>query len=252
MSAPKALCDFVLHLADNALILEHRNSEWTGHGPILEQDIALSNIALDLIGQARHLYQYAAQLLNNGSTEDFLAYLRNDRQFLNCLLVEQPNGDWAQTIIRQFLFSTYHWFYYKQLQHAEDHQIAAIASKSLKEIAYHLRWSSEWVIRLGDGTSESNHRMQGALDKLWPLTGELLMPADYEKVVAQYGVIIEYESIRKAYEEKIYKTLTVATLRIPQTTWMQHGGKTGIHSEHMGYLLAEMQVLQRMYPGAEW
>ncbi|RYY23254.1 MAG: phenylacetate-CoA oxygenase subunit PaaI [Chitinophagaceae bacterium] len=250
MTANKQLCDFVLHLADNALILGHRNSEWTGHGPILEQDIALSNIALDLIGQARHLYQYAALLLNDGASEDSLAYLRNDRQFMNCLLAEQPNGDWGQTITRQFLFSAWQWYYYQQLQNGNDHQIAAIASKSLKEVAYHLRWSSEWVIRLGDGTAESHQRMQQALDTLWPFTGELTTPADYEKEVQT--IVLDFDTIAQSYEQKVAGILKKATLTAPTSTWMQHGGKKGIHTEHMGYLLAEMQVLQRMYPGVEW
>ncbi len=252
MKEIKPIIELVLHLADNALILGHRNSEWTGHGPILEQDIALSNIALDLIGQARNLYQYAATLLNDGSTEDTLAYLRNERAFINCLLVEQPNGDWGQTIMRQFLFSTAHWFYFQQLQHCHDEHLAGIASKSLKEIAYHVRWSSEWVIRLGDGTEESTQRMQMALDKLWPYTGELLTPAEYEKEVSKHGININFETLFKEYNHKVTNTIKQATLLVPTAAWMQQGGKTGLHSEHLGFLLAEMQVLQRSYPGVEW
>lgn len=172
---------YTLHLADNTLILSQRNSEWCGHGPILEQDIAITNISLDLIGQARSLYQYAAQLKADGSTEDSLAYLRTEREFKNCLLVEQPNGDWAQTMLRQFLFSSYQFSLYTYLLGNADKTIAAIAEKSLKEVSYHLRWSSEWVIRLGDGTVESNTRIQHAVDELWSYTGEMFIPVDYEK-----------------------------------------------------------------------
>src|SRR4030095_6869696 len=175
------LIHYTLHLADNSLILGHRNSEWTGHGPILEQDIAISNIALDLIGQARNFYQYAAQITNKKEvTEDAFAYLRDGWDFKNCLLVEQPNGDWAQTTLRQFFFSAYQFYFHQQLQHSSDSQLSAIAEKSLKEVTYHLKWSAEWVIRLGDGTDESNKRMISALDTLWRFTGELMMPAEYE------------------------------------------------------------------------
>src|ERR1044071_3524450 len=176
-----ALISYTLHLADNRVILGHKNSEWCGHGPILEQDIALTNISLDLIGQARNFYQYAAALINkengtvNPATEDTLAYLRDNREFRNCLLVEQANGDWAQTILRQFIFSAYQDLLYNELQNGPDEQLAAIANKSLKEVAYHLRWSSEWVIRLGDGTKESHKRMMNAIDALWMYTGELFI-----------------------------------------------------------------------------
>ena len=165
------LINYTLHLADNALILGQRNTEWCGHGPILEQDIAITNISLDLVGQARSFYQYAAQLKADGSTEDMLAYFRTERDFKNCLLVEQPNGDWAQTILRQFLFSSYQYFLYQELQKNSDETLAAIAEKSLKEVSYHLRWSSEWVIRLGDGTKESHSRILKASDELWRYTG---------------------------------------------------------------------------------
>ncbi|MFZ1312325.1 MAG: 1,2-phenylacetyl-CoA epoxidase subunit PaaC, partial [Chitinophagaceae bacterium] len=168
-----SLIDFSLHLADNALILGQRNAEWCGHGPVLEQDIAITNISLDLIGQARSLYQFAAQLKSDGSTEDSLAYLRTEREFKNCLLVEQPNDDWAQTMLRQFLFSSYQYYLYQYLQNNKEETLAAIAEKSLKEVSYHLRWSSEWIIRLGEGTEESHSRMLKALEELWRYTGEL-------------------------------------------------------------------------------
>jgi ring-1,2-phenylacetyl-CoA epoxidase subunit PaaC len=196
--------DYTLHLADNALILGHRNSEWTGHGPILEQDIALSNIALDLIGQARNFYQYAALLINKGGakqvTEDTLAYRRDAWDFRNCLLVEQTNGDWAKTILRQFFFSAWQFDAYSRLQHSQDTQLAAIAEKSLKEVTYHLRWSSEWVIRLGDGTTESHDRMEKAVQQLWKFTGELFLPAGYELSLTTGGIAVDLPAIRTAWE----------------------------------------------------
>lgn len=259
--------DYTLHLADNALILGHRNSEWTGHGPILEQDIALSNIALDLIGQARYLYQYAARPINTGSaavraevTEDALAYLRDSWDFKNCLLVEQGNGDWGRTVLRQFFFSAYQYYFYRELQRSRDSELSAIAEKSHKEVTYHLRWSSEWVIRLGDGTEESHSRMKKALDQLWPYTGELFLPADYEKALSVVGIAVDLSDIRPLWEERVQQVLQSATLTVPasmnqgKTTkeWMQSGGKQGRHTEQLGYLLAEMQFLQRAYPGCEW
>jgi ring-1,2-phenylacetyl-CoA epoxidase subunit PaaC len=254
------LLEYVLHLADNALVLGHRNSEWTGHGPILEQDIAISNIALDLIGQARNFYQYAAQLINNKEvTEDTLAYLRDGWDYKNCLLVEQPKGDWAQTILRQFFFSTYQFFFYQQLQHSTDNQLAAIAEKSLKEVTYHLKWSAEWVIRLGDGTEESNQRINRALDTFWKFTGELLMPAPYETNLLKEKIAVDLNTVQADWKNKVKEVFEEATLLVPpektekgDKTWMQIGGKTGSHTEHLGYILAEMQFLQRAYPNAEW
>jgi ring-1,2-phenylacetyl-CoA epoxidase subunit PaaC len=246
------LVQYLLMLADNALILGHRNSEWTGHGPILEQDIALSNIALDLIGQSRNLYQYAAELAADGSTEDSLAYLRDARAYRNCLLVEQPNGDWGHTITRQFFASTYQYFLYQVLCEANDEQISAIATKALKEVAYHLRWSGEWMIRLGDGTHESHQRMQTAVNTLWPFTGELFRPADYEQEAHEQLGIKPFAQLNSAFNNKIRAVLQEATITVNEEAWMQYGGKTGLHSEHLGYLLAEMQFLQRAYPGATW
>jgi ring-1,2-phenylacetyl-CoA epoxidase subunit PaaC len=247
------LYNYTLHLADNALILAQRNSEWCGHGPILEQDIAITNISLDLIGQSRSLYQYAAED-REGATEDTLAYLRDGRAYKNCLLVEQPNGDWAQTILRQFFFSTYQYFLYQHLQQSADATLAAIAEKSLKEVTYHVRWSSEWVIRLGDGTQESNNRILNALDELWPFTGELFTAASYETEAVELGIGVDVNAIRPAWEQRIHEVLAEATLPLPTTegVWMQSGGKTGVHTEQLGFILAEMQSMQRTYPGCEW
>ena len=262
LSSPidSTLQHYVLHLADNALVLGHRNSEWTGYGPILEQDIALSNIALDLIGQARYLYQYAAKLAADGGrsnaaaggevTEDTLAYGRDAWDFRNCLLVEQTNGDWGKTILRQFLFSAWQYFFYEQLQQSRDSELAAIAEKSYKEVVYHLRWSSEWVIRLGDGTEESHDRMEKALDQLWKFTGELFVPAGYEKELT--GIAVDPAVIRPLWKDRVNQVLAEAGLRANPEAWMQTGGKEGRHTEELGYLLAEMQFLQRAYPGCEW
>ena len=241
------LIDYTLQLAHNALILAQRNAEYCGHGPILEQDIAITNISLDLLGQARNFYQYAATLIGKNTTEDSLAYLRTEREFKNSLLVEQPNGDWGQTILRQFFFSTYQFLLYEKLQTNKDEQIAAIAAKAIKEVRYHLRWSSEWVIRLGDGTKESHQRMLSAIEELWRYTGELFMPAEYEKE-AGFDTLV----LKESWMKKIAPVFEEATLPIPENVFMQSGGKTGIHTEHLGYILTELQYLQRTYPGAEW
>jgi ring-1,2-phenylacetyl-CoA epoxidase subunit PaaC len=263
----QTIIDYTLHLADNSLILAQRNAEWCGHGPVLEQDIAITNISLDLIGQARNFYQYAARLINNqtaakvsptggdleGATEDSLAYLRTEREFKNCLLVEQPNGDWGQTLFRQYLFSQYQYLLFQQLQNSNDTQIAAIAAKSLKEVTYHLRWSSEWVIRLGDGTEESHNRMLKAIDELWSYTGELFIPAEYEKETG-----IDFNKIKEEWNQKVKNVLEEASLIPPPTgggggaVFMQTGGKEGKHTEYLGYILTELQFMQRAYPGCEW
>src|SRR5205809_2486148 len=200
---------YTLHLADNALILGQRNAEWTGHGPILEQDIAITNISLDLLGQARNFYQYAAELINQSTnqpidpaTEDTLAYLRDNRDFKNCLLVEQTNGDWGKTILRQFLFSNYQYLLYEKLQHSKDEQLAAIAAKAFKEVAYHLRWSSEWAIRLGDGTEESHQRMLNAIDELWPYVDELFTNADYELALIENNIAVDTTSLKNDWYKK--------------------------------------------------
>ena len=250
-----------LHLADNALILGHRNSEWTGHGPVLEQDIAISNIALDLIGQARNFYQYAALLINQSTnqptiltTEDSLAYLRDAHEFKNCLLVEQPNGDWAKTILRQFLYSAYQFYYYQKLQKSKDSTFAAIAEKSLKEVTYHLRWGSEWVIRLGDGTIESHARVLKAIDELWVYTNELFEATSYELKAASEGFGVNVSLLKDDWEKKVKDVFEEATIPFPnkEMNRIKWSGKEGKHSEHLGYILAEMQFLQRAYPGCEW
>jgi ring-1,2-phenylacetyl-CoA epoxidase subunit PaaC len=242
-----SLIDYTLHLADTTLILSQRNSEWCGHGPILEQDIAITNISLDLLGQSRNFYQYAASLKNDGSTEDSLAYLRTEREFKNLLLVELESGDWGQSILRQFLFSQFQHLLFQQLQQSKDEQLAAIAAKAIKETTYHLRWSSEWVIRLGDGTEESHKRMLHAIDELWRYTGELFEAADYETAMG-----IDLASIKQTWTEKVTAVFDEAKLPVPENVFMQSGGKKGVHTEQLGYILTELQYLQRTYPGAKW
>ncbi len=246
------LLNYTLHLADNSLIMGHRLSEWTGHGPILEQDIAISNIALDLIGQSRNFYQYAAQIKGDRATEDTLAYFRNTQDFKNILLVELPNGDWAKTILKLFFFSTYQYYLYQKLIASFDKQLSAIAEKSLKEVTYHVRWSSEWVIRLGDGTEESNKRIHNALEELWDYTGEIFVPTDYETGIAQDRISVDLSTIKNDWENKVTEIFDEATILLPTQKSENNGGKEGKHTEHLEEILKEMQYLQRTYPGCEW
>jgi ring-1,2-phenylacetyl-CoA epoxidase subunit PaaC len=251
---------YILHQADNALILGHRNSEWTGHGPILEQDIALSNIALDLVGQARNFYQLAATRLNETGqdqhvTEDDLAYLRDASEYRNFILVEQTNGDWAKTILRQFYFSTYQFLLYNKLLKSEYPEIAAISEKSVKEAHYHLKWSSEWVLRLGDGTEESHVRMLDASQTLNPWISEMFLPADFDYDAAASGAGILPDVLKDEWYyrvNKLFETATLPRISSERKPMQILSGKKGVHSEHLGFLLAEMQFLQRAYPGATW
>lgn len=246
------LINYTLHLADNPLILGHRNSEWCGHGPILEQDIAISNISLDLIGQARNFYQYAALLKGDDATEDSFAYFRDAPDFKNILSVEQPNGDWGETILRQFFFSAYQYLLFEKLQESKDEQIAAIATKSLKEITYHLRWSSEWVIRLGDGTDESHERMVKAVDNLWNYTDEMFLPAEYESQMANKGVSPDVTQFKQSWKQRIKDVFDEATLMIPASSKAYKGGKQGEHSLHLTDILKELQSVARAHPAASW
>jgi ring-1,2-phenylacetyl-CoA epoxidase subunit PaaC len=254
------LSNYIIHQADNALILGHRNSEWTGHGPILEQDIAISNIALDLIGQARNFYQLAAYRINGlnpgeNITEDDLAYLRDGNEFKNFILVEQLNGDWAKTILRQFYFSTYQLLLYRELLNSQYSEISAICEKSVKETRYHVKWSSEWVIRLGDSTEESKTRMLNAQQVLNPWIGELFLPVDFEYEAAESGAGILPEILKEEWYQrvnKIFETAALPAISSDKKSMQLLSGKKGVHSEHLGFLLAEMQFLQRAYPGCAW
>lgn len=243
---------YALRRADDALILGHRLSEWCGHAPMLEEDMALANMGLDLIGQARELYGYAARVENAGNDEDSLAYLRDVRQYRNLLLVEQPNGDFAHTIVRQFFYSSFADSYWRAMIASSDETLAAIAAKSEKESAYHVRHSSEWVIRLGDGTAESHRRAQAAVDDLWAFTGELFHRDDSEAGLIADGRVIDPERLRAGWTDTVTAILQQATLACPSRSWMQKGGRSGQHSEHLGHLLSELQSLQRSFPGATW
>lgn len=246
------LFNYLLQIGDNALILGHRLSEWCGHGPALEIDMAITNIALDLTGQARTILNYAAQVEGKDQNEDDLAYLRDAWDFKNILLVEQPNGDFAHTIVRQFLFDSFNYYFHRALTESKDETVAAFASKALKEIAYHLRYSSEWMIRLGDGTTESHEKMQIALDNLWMFSGEAFIMNESDKKMAEAGIGVDLQKLEPLVQEKIKQILSEATLKMPENNWQQKGGKEGQHSEHLGFILAESQFLQRAYPGQEW
>jgi ring-1,2-phenylacetyl-CoA epoxidase subunit PaaC len=243
---------YALRRADDALILGHRLSEWCGHAPALEEDMALSNIALDLIGQARELYTYAARVEGKGNDEDKLAYLRDVRQYRNLLLVEQPNGDFAQTLVRQLFYSAFADLYWRAMMASREATLAAIAARSEKESAYHLRHSSEWIIRLGDGTAASHARAQAAIDQLWAFTGEMFAVDAGERGLIDAGIAVDPAALRAAWLQTVTGVLSEATLRLPQNDWMQQGGRAGRHSEHLGHLLSELQSMQRTFPGQTW
>lgn len=266
---------YTLQIADNALILGHRVSELCGHGPVLEQDIAITNTALDHLGTARSLYQYAADQFNNlpadeqvklftsaplqqivaagnNIDEDDLAYLRDGWDFRNVLLVEQPNKDWAYTVVRSFFFDVFNFYFFTELRNSKDETLSAVAEKALKEVTYHMRWSSEWVIRLGDGTEESHQRMQEAVNERWAFTGEMFSMTEADKAMVTNGVGVDTEKLKSLWQSRITEVMGEATLNIPDQSWMQEGGKEGRHTEHLGYILAELQFMQRAYPNMEW
>ena len=244
--------EYVLRLADNALILGQRLSEWTGHAPVLEEELALANVALDLIGQSRLLLSHAGKLEGAGRDEDQLAFLRVDQQYRNLTLVELPNGDFGRTVVRNFLFSAFQRPLWEALQSSRDAELAAIAENSLKESRYHLRHSAEWVVRLGDGTEESHTRTQLALDYLWPYTEEFFTGDAVDNDVATTRLGVAWADLQPAWEATVRSVLAEATLNIPARTVFRSRGKSGVHTEHMGHLLAEMQHLQRTHPGAQW
>lgn len=252
MIGDKILFEYLLRFGDNCLILSQRLSEWCGHGPVLEEDIALTNVALDLLGQARFWLSYAAETEGAGRGEDQLAFLRETGELRNALLVEQPNGHYGETTARQFYFDTWHYFALKELRHSSDARIAEIAEKALKEVTYHLQRSADWLVRLGDGTEESHRRMQSALDDLWIYTGELFEMDSVDEQMLRQGIGIDLTALRQPWLEHVERTLGEATLNLSAGNWMQRGGKQGIHTEKLGFLLAEMQFLQRAYPGAQW
>lgn len=243
---------YLLRLADNPLILGQRLSEWCGHGPVLEEDLALSNMALDLIGQARLLLTHAGTIEGRNRDEDQLAFLRSENEYRNVTMVELPNGDFGRTVLRNFLFSAFQCELWPRLQRSRDEDLAAIAAKSLKESKYHLRHSADWVVRLGDGTDESHARMQTALDALWPYANELFAADEIDQAAAGDGIGIEPASFKDDWTKRVSPLLDQATLTRPADTPFLSAGKSGRHSEHMGHLLSEMQYLQRAYPGSQW
>lgn len=246
------LFEFLLQMGDNCLILSHRNSQWCGHGPALEEDIAISNISLDLIGQTQLWLGLAGEIEGAGRSADDLAYLRDAFDFRNVLLVERPNDDFGLTLMRQFLFDAWHLPMLRGLMESTDKRIAEIAEKSVKEVAYHLERSSDLIIRLGDGSAESHRRMQTSLDELWSYTGEMLEFDDLDQSLISEGVVPKADAIADAWNTHISQALKLATLKMPENDFVRRGGKNGMHSEHLGFVLAEMQFLQRAYPGATW
>jgi len=246
------LFQYTLRFADTALILGHRLSEWVGHSPVIEEDLAFGNMGLDLIGQARSLYTYAGQIEGKGRDEDALAYLREVASYRNLLISEQPNGDFAATMVRQLLYAAFAFPYFEKLAHSKDATLAAIAAKAAKEMAYHQRHAAEWTIRLGDGTEESHTRAQSALDELWPYTGEMFEADQVERALIEAGVAVDPASLRDTWDKTVNDVLAEATLARPRDGAMQSGGRSGRHSEHLGHILSELQYMQRAYPGATW
>ena len=252
MNPQSVLFETLLRLADDHLVLGHRVSQWCGHAPMLEEDLALPNIALDLLGQARALYTYAGEVEGKGRDEDALAYLRLEHEYHNLLLVELPNGDFGQTMLRQFYYSAFMEEYWRRCLDSKDSQIAAIAAKAIKEVRYHVRHSAEWVIRLGDGTDQSHERMRHAVGILTPYTGELFLDDAGSKAAAELGFTPLPSSLHDPWLKKIRPILDEAMLEFPADVPAQTGGRNGVHSEAMGFLLSELQYMQRTYPDMTW
>lgn len=248
----ESLIQYIFGIADNALILGQRLGELCGHGPTLETDIAGTNIALDLLGQTRSYYQYVAQLQGGVATEDTVAFLRLERDYKNVLLVEQPNTDFAYVMARQFLFDQFHLLLLEKLQFSQDETLAAIAKKSIKEVSYHVRFSSDWVRRLGDGTDESHERIQEAICHLWQFTEELFEMTEADHQMVSQGIGVDVSQLKSAYHQNVSEVLSEATLKTPVLEFFQKGGKTGRHSEHMGYILTDLQYMQRTFPNMTW
>jgi ring-1,2-phenylacetyl-CoA epoxidase subunit PaaC len=247
-----ALYNYILSIADNSLILGQRLGELCGHGPNLETDIALTNISLDLLGQTRSYFQYAALLAGDDKTEDDVAFIRIEREYRSVLLVEQPNTHFGYVIARQFLFDVYHLMFMERLQFSQDESLVAIAKKGIKEVSYHERFSSDWVRRLGDGTEESNLKMQEAIDDLWKYTDEMFHVSEADMVMISEGIGVDVSKLKELYYSKVSEVLIEAELKVPEGKYFQKGGKEGIHTEHMGYILSDLQYMQRTYPNMKW
>jgi len=252
MTTQEALFHYTLRLGDTNLILGQRLSEWTGHGPFLEEDLALTNIALDITGTAKSLLEYAALVEGKGRTEDDLAYFRSDRQYYNVQITEQPNGDYAKTIIRQAMIDCFDLYFFQELAKSKDETLAGIAQKSIKEVTYHLRHTASWVERFGDGTEESHERAQTAVNALWQYTGELFEMNEVDEILLKEGIAVDLNVVKQKWEQYITELLQKSTLAKPENVFMQTGSRKGIHTEHLAYILAEMQALPRMYPDAKW
>ncbi|WP_199899623.1 1,2-phenylacetyl-CoA epoxidase subunit PaaC [Sneathiella glossodoripedis] len=252
MTEQDQLFEYTVRLGDNCVILGQRLAEWCGKSPVLEEELALMNVGLDLLGQARMLLDYAGKVEGAGRDEDKLAFFRDAQAWRNLLLVEQPNGDFAKTMSRQLFFDCFQFLQYQKLSNSADTKLAEIATKSLKEITYHVRHSSDWVIRLGDGTEESHQRMQKAVDELWGYTPEMFDMDAVDEAMLKSGVGVDLKEIEPAWKKMVEGVLSEATLNFPELTWQVRGSKEGKHTEHLGYLLAEMQFLPRAYPDANW
>lgn len=248
----EALFKYILRIGDTNLILGQRLSEWTGHGPFLEEDLALTNITLDITGAAKSFLEYAALVEGKGRTEDDLAFLRNDRQFFNLQITELPNGDYARTIVRQVLVDCFDYYFYQELSKSKDETLAGIAQKSLKEVTYHLRHTSAWLERFGDGTEESHNKVQLALNELWQYTNEFFEMNEVDELLIKEGIAVDLNVVKTKWEKHISDLVEKSTLIIPQHVFMQTGSRNGIHTEHLAFILAEMQALPRMYPDAKW
>lgn len=252
MTKQEALFEYCLRLGDNSLILGHRLSEWCGHGPILEEDLAMANIALDLVGQTRSLFTYAASVEGKGRNEDDLAYLREYYEFRNALLTEQENGDFAVTIVRQLYYTAFAYLLFTELQKSKDETLAGIAAKALKETSYHLRHCTEWTMRLGDGTEESHQRMQNAVNNLWMYTEDLFAQTEGDELLIKEGIAPDLNPLKAKWTRIVGEALTKATLKMPEGGFQMKGSREGRHTENLSYILGELQFLQRSYPGMEW
>lgn len=252
MDKKDALINYSKRIADTSLILGQRLAEWCSKGPTLEEDLALTNVSLDLFGQARMLLTYAAELIGNGETEDTLAYRRNEREFYNALITERPNGHFGDTIARSFLLDAFNYHFYTKLKDSSDATISAFAEKSLKEVTYHLRHSSEWIVRLGDGTEESHSKIQKSINNLWSYTGDLFDMDEVDEILIKEGIAVDKNELKGLWNETVNTVLKRAKLERPADVFMHKGSLNALHSEHLGHLLCEMQYIPRAYPNAEW
>ena len=252
MTTNEALINYCLRLGDSSLILGQRMSEWCSNGPILEEDIAMTNIALDLIGQSRTMLTYAGKLEGKGRTEDDFAYKREEREFYNTLLSERPNGHFGDTVVRNFLHSAFFYHLFQALKNSKDEMIAAHAAKSIKEVTYHLRHSSEWLVRLGDGTEESHNKVQESLNDMWEFIGDLFEMNKVDEILIKEGIAVDLTEVKKEWDKTVNQVIERATLNRPEECYMQTGRLNAMHSEYLGHIIAEMQFLQRAYPEAQW